>query len=115
MLSTFTPGGNLQFIAEPDDIEHLQLLIQRHGGDDLGFLADMLDHYGFSGNNRLHSINPEDVGALTCAPLVTDELDVLDDGRRRVRGEVWWYPSYEVSSFAEVLIREMKVAFQKAH
>lgn len=115
MLSTITPGGHLTFALEPEDRDHIETLLERHGGNDESFLADMLDHFGFTPNALLYAIDATDIGALTCAPLVATDVEYLDDGARKVHGDVWWYPAYEVSSFAEVLARDGQVTFTRGH
>lgn len=115
MLSTITPTGNLTFLLEADELEHIEHMLDRHEGNDGAFLVDMLDYFGFSPNGRLTAINPEDIGALTEAPLVANDIEQLDDGAIRVHGQVWWYPAYERYNFAEVLARDGKVTFTKAH
>lgn len=114
MLSTYTPNGNLKFEMEPADIDQIELMLERHGGNDLAFLHDMLDSFGFLGNGQLYPIYPEDVGALTDAPLLSNEVEYLEDGGRLVRGDVWWYLAYERFNFAEELLTQGAVTFTRA-
>lgn len=115
MLSTITPNGHLKFSLDPEDRDQIELMLERHGGNDKAFLTDMLDHFGFAGNGRLYPINPEDVGALTDAPILSDDVAYADDGKPIVMGNVWWYPSYECFNFAEELATAGEVIFSKAH
>jgi hypothetical protein len=115
MLSTTTPNGHLTFCLEPEDTDQIEVMMERHGGDDIGFLGDMLDYFGFTPNGRLFSINPEDVGALTSAPMLSDDVEYDDTGKPSVRGKVWWYPRYESTNFAEELARTGQVTFTKGH
>ncbi len=50
------------------------------------------------------SVNPADIGALTEAPIITDD-DRLD--------YVYWYPQYETKDPLEVLAEEGKVVFTR--
>ncbi|MGU4702900.1 hypothetical protein K6L09_40235, partial [Burkholderia cepacia] len=90
--------GNLTFLIENDrDREILEDIKDRVGGNDVRFLDDMLDQLGFLGNAKLFGIAPVDVGALTDAPMLSDAIDLQDDGSIVVLGNVWWYPNYQVS------------------
>lgn len=115
MQTTITPNGNLKFELAPPDLEQIEVMLERHGGNDKTFLSDMLDFFGFTPNGELYAINPQDVGALTDAPILADEVDYLDNGDTVVRGQVWWYPGYELKNFAQELAQNGSVVFQKAH
>ncbi len=115
MHTQIEPNGNLTFIMPAGTVDDIENLMARHGGNDEAFLVDLLDTFGFSGNAQFTSILPEDVGALTCAPMLSDDVDYLEDGSRAVRGDVWWYPDYQLRHFGEVLLRDGRVTFTKAH
>ncbi len=106
-------NGNLEIVAEDGDKEELQDLLSKSMHKDHGFLADLLEYTGWSGNGRLHQVQPELIGALTDAPILTDDMIFGDDGSEVV-GNVWWFPNYQVVSFAETLIRDGRVVFTKA-
>ncbi|MDO5947978.1 hypothetical protein [Burkholderia cepacia] len=107
--------GNLTFLIENDrDREILEDIKDRVGGNDVRFLDDMLDQLGFLGNAKLFGIAPVDIGALTDAPMLSDAIDLQDDGSIVVLGNVWWYPNYQVEDFAERLIKRGSVTFQAA-
>ncbi len=114
MKFEFTPKGNLVLVAEPTDTELLGDLLQRHGGDDVSFLADLLETTGWSPNGQLMQLSPEDVGALTDAPILTDDRTIDDDGVVSAVGKVWWYPNYMVTNFAEELAQTGSTQFQLA-
>lgn len=108
-------NGNLTFIIENDrDREILEDIKSRVGGNDVRFLDDMLDQLGFLGNAKLFGIDPVNVGALTDAPMLSDAIDLQDDGSIVVLGNVWWYPNYQVEDFAERLIERGSVTFRTA-
>lgn len=105
-------NGNVTFVTEGDDaamLERFESQAQRNVDHEV--LASMLDYFGFLGNAVHMPIMPADVGALTDAPMFTDKLDLLDDGKSDVTGQVWWYPDYQVKSFSEVLRNEGRVTF----
>ena len=105
------PNGALQIQSELEDLEALAAIKDRCGGDDVMFLAELLEYTGWQGNGRLFQVKPEDVGALTDAPLMTDDCRIEDDGTVQVFGSVWWFPNYMVTNFAEKLIEAGKVVF----
>ncbi|KWT95562.1 MULTISPECIES: hypothetical protein [unclassified Variovorax] len=110
-----TPGGNLQFILESDDDKELVAdLLETHGGDDVTLLSWLLEATGWSPNGHFDRINPEDVAALTDAPMLATDVEYLDDGSRRVHGDVWWYPDYAVRNFGDELLATGKTQFTLA-
>lgn len=108
------PSGSLEITCEADDKPELQEMLDGSWHRDHGFLAELLEFSGWSPNGRLYQVAPEDVAALTDAPILTDDLELTDDGRRLVQGDVWWYPGYQVKSFAEELIASGRTVFVKA-
>jgi len=42
-------------------------------------------------------VRPEDVGALTDAPILSEDIDTDDQGNVRSVGTVYWYPQYDVT------------------
>lgn len=107
------PNGNLLISSDPQDAEMLADMKQRNGANDLTFLADLLEETGWSPNGQLMALNPEDIAALTDAPILTDEYTIEDDGSVTVPGKVWWFPNYMVTNFADVLIEKGSVEFTK--
>jgi hypothetical protein len=107
-------NGNLQIVAEPSDIPELTEMLERTPHKDHGFLADLLEHTGWTPNGRLYQVFPEQIGALTDAPILSDNVEHLDAGQVNVRGKVWWFPAYEIRSFAEDLIANGEVIFTAA-
>lgn len=111
MRFEITKGNSLRLIAEDDDALLLELR-ERNGNDDVGFVADLLEHTGWQPNGKLYRINPVDVGALTDSPLITDSISWTEDGRPIVNGNVWWYPNYACVDLAEQLVASGSVLFQ---
>lgn len=108
------PNDNLVLIMEPQDADEVAELLRKTTHMDHGFLADLLEYARWPGNGMLYQVQPEWVGALTDAPILTDEMDYEDDGTVAVKGRIWWYPQYETSAFAEVLLEHGRVVFQQA-
>lgn len=106
-------SGHLTFYLDESDRYDLEALLERTKNDHV-HLTEILDQAGYSGNGVLMPISPEDIAALTDAPMMTDELEIKDDGDRVVKGKVWWYPGYETKSFLEVLLSTGSVTFTSA-
>ena len=107
-------NGNVTFMLGGDDAEMLDRFqdnAQRNYDHEV--LYSMLDYFGYLGNAKYLPIMPEHIGALTDAPMFTDELEVSDAGVHDVKGAVWYYPDYQVKAFSEVLQTEGKVTFRK--
>jgi hypothetical protein len=61
-------------------------------------------------------VEPEWIGALTDAPILSDGLNYPDDGGPAVvpGSSVWWFPDYMVRDPWEELAREGRVVFTLA-
>jgi hypothetical protein len=113
MQHIFETNGNLTFLVENSQ-EDLQTIKDRVGGDDVAFLVEMLDTFGYAGNGVLSAIRPVDVGALTDAPMLSDGVALRDSGETDVTGKVWWFPNYQVEDFATTLLEKGRVTFTLA-
>lgn len=114
MKFTIDAAGNLVISRLRSEKADLQEMFEKCTHTDHGFLADLLEYTGWGPNGHLDQVAPEDIGALTNAPILTDDLEVDDQGVKTVRGRVWWFPNYQIESFAETLIKTGKVTFQLA-
>jgi hypothetical protein len=114
MKFQITPNGNLEIVMEEEEREDIQDLVEKYPHDGM-FLRELLvEHTGWSGNGMLFQVNPEDVAALTDAPIVTNDLEIKDNGDVVVHGSVWWYPAYERYHFGEELLKHGRVFFSFA-
>lgn len=114
MKFEITENGNLKISAEAEDKDMLEDNKAHNGGDDLASLCDLLEYTGWRPNGRLYDVQPEWIGALTDAPILTDDLTIADNGDATVHGNVWWFPNYMVENFMETLIEKGSVIFQSA-
>lgn len=71
---------------------------RQYGGNDVEKLRHMLRTTDY------HIIRPEQIGALTDAPIIGDNEETL----------VWWYPAYEVRDCVEIAVRDGYVDFELA-
>lgn len=58
-------------------------------------------------------VPPQVVGALTEAPIVSDDSSIDDDGEWHV-GRAWWYPNYMIDDPVAVVAERGWVRFQNA-
>jgi hypothetical protein len=64
--------------------------------------------------NGWSMLRPEDVGALTEAPILTEDLDTDDEGHVRHVGVVYWYSQYQVLDPVAQLLENGYVDFERA-
>lgn len=114
MQAMVEKNGDVTFIANPQERKEIGEMLEHNGGNDTAFLSDLLEFFGFSTNGKYMPVAPEDVGALTDAPMFTDELDIGEDGQIAVQGDVFWYPNYMVQHFGHQIAQKGRVTFSKA-
>lgn len=84
---------------------------------DHDFIAALLDENIRAGGSSFFVVQPEWIGALTDSPIVTDEQPAYeDDGSVTFTDSAnfWWYPDYQIKSFADELIEGGKTIFNSA-
>jgi hypothetical protein len=59
-------------------------------------------------------LRPEDIGALTEAPILTEDLETDHEGNVRHVGVVYWYPQYQVFDPVAQLLQNGCVDFERA-
>lgn len=57
---------------------------------------------------------PEEIGALTSAPILSDEVERDDFGKIVKLGRVYWFPNYAVECELETMLAEGEVFFPAA-
>ena len=57
-------------------------------------------------------VPPEDIGALTAAPILSDEISRDDQGSVTQAGRVYWYPDYQVRDEIDEIRRNHVLLFQ---
>jgi len=71
-------------------------------------LGDLLeDHFA----NGWEWILPEDIGALTSAPILSEEVERDEEGKLVSVGRVYWFPDYAVRCELEELLEKGEVFF----
>ncbi len=60
-------------------------------------------------------VDPAEIGDLTDAPMLSDDVTVEDDGTRVVYGSVWYFPRYQIEDPIETLLDHGEVIFELGH
>src|ERR1700722_17299367 len=97
MYVTLNKNGNkLRIVLTSDGKAELQQRIDDGhliGPDDV--LYDLLEYHLCKG---WEMIRPEEIGALTSAPIISDDVARNDDGDIIEIGSVYWFPNYQILS-----------------
>jgi hypothetical protein len=97
---TTDANGNMVITADQESRDDLRDLHARQENGDLSFPD--IESRVFE-ELHLQEVRPEEIGALTSAPIVTDDVDRDDDGKLTRIGRVWWFPNYQVECLTETL------------
>jgi len=63
--------------------------------------------------NGWEFVNPEEIAALTCAPILSNEVDRNNKGEIIKLGRIWWFPNYQVTDPINELWTEGCVLFDE--
>ena len=101
---------------------NLEILLNRNGRRHFATIREERDTFGIHAAlcalledhlcNGWEMVPPEDIGALTAAPILSDEIGKDEDGRVTEAGRVYWYPDYQVRDEIEELRAHLKLVFQ---
>ena len=104
MTITILPNGNLTMTANVRTRETIKQLREQSTSEisaESLFISEVLDGYAREQGMTFEQVAPEEVGALTSAPIISD-------------GEnVYGYMSYQVSNFLEELANGGTAIWQK--
>lgn len=105
-----TREGNLEILLNPTGRRHFaQIEEQRDAfGINTALVALLEDHL----SSGWEMVPPEDLGALTAAPILSDEIMRDEDGRLTEAGRVYWFPDYAVLDEIEELRAHLVLLFQ---
>lgn len=104
MQITILPNGNLKMSASVADQRDIHKLRSKSSSEIFAesmFISDFLEGDPCGTGVSYTQVSPEEVGALTSAPLITD-------GKA-----VWGYMDYQVKSFLEELAAGHEIIWQK--
>jgi len=107
-------------LAKTDDGD-LAIVLTREGREESERIEEMRSEHGVHAaletlledhlGNGWELVPPEDIGALTSAPILSDEIERDDDGEITEVGRVYWYPDYQVRDEIEALRERLVVVF----
>jgi hypothetical protein len=86
-------NGNIRIALLPEARDDVQEIASKELTAD-SKLAQVIE---WQLSNGWSMVQPEDVGALTDAPILTEEIDTDTQGNVLKVGTVYWYPQYDVS------------------
>lgn len=69
---------------------------------------------GLTTNGVLEWVRPEEIGALTSAPILGEDVERDDRGKLLSVGRVWWFENYQVHDPFEVMKEHQGVFFSPA-
>jgi len=109
-------SGKLVEFYKLDD-GRLQIMLTREGRDELNSdeftYPDFEEMIEWQLCNGWEFIWPEEIGALTDAPILSDAAERDDKGVLTSVGRVYWYPQYQVHNPVEELDRRVSIYFQE--
>jgi hypothetical protein len=97
-------------------VSHQEQFVIKSMVNDDGFQSDdyMFEIFeSLIGNSDLEWIRPEEIAALTSAPIL-GIVDRNDNGELIKAEQIWWFSSYQVRSPQEDLAETGMCIFQKA-
>lgn len=102
-------NGNLHITLLPEAREDVQEIASQQLTSD-NKLAEVIEwHIG----NGWSFVDPADIGALTEAPILSEDIDYDDHGNVQHVGAVYWYSEYEVKDPVAQLIENGFVDFTR--
>jgi hypothetical protein len=107
---------------EKTDERHLEIVLNANGREEFETIEEMRSAHGIDAaletlledhlGNGWEMVPPEDIGALTSAPILSDEVERDQEGGIADVGRVYWYPEYQVCDEIEELRRKHVVVFR---
>lgn len=101
---------------------NLHILLNRNGRRHFATIREERDAFGIHAavcslledhlSNGWGMVPPEDIAALTAAPVISDEIVRDEAGQVTEAGRVYWYPDYQVRDEIEELRAHLKLVFQ---
>jgi hypothetical protein len=104
--------GDLIIKLLPEGREEItSALDQKANIDSDDFFHRLLEH---PLSNGWEMIRPEEIGALTSAPILANDLERNEDGELVRCGRVYWFPNYQIESPVQTLFEAGTVRFSGA-
>ena len=101
-------NGDLRITLLPEAREDVQEIAASEQSSADAKLAEIIEwHLG----EGWSFVPPEDIGALTEAPILSDDIDLDEQGKVQHVGVVYWFPGYEVKDPIAQLLEDGYVDF----
>ncbi len=100
-------NGNLRIVLLPEARDDVQEISSKEIDAD-NKLSEVIE---WQLTNGWSLMRPEDVGALTDAPILSEDIDTDDQGNVGSVGTVYWYPQYDVSDPVAELLQNGYIDF----
>lgn len=101
--------GNLVLVPQMEELkEEAERLTEQSVNS---ALCDVLEDHLCNGWSM---VRPEQIAALTSAPIITDDLNDDEDGKVISTGTIWWFPDYQIRNEVAELLDGKSVVFTKA-
>lgn len=103
------PNGNLRIALLEDERGSVEEIAAQ------GITADskLAQVIEWQLGNGWSFVRPEDIAALTEAPILTEEIETDDQGTVLRVGTVYWYPQYDVSDPVAKLLENGYIDFER--
>lgn len=105
-----TERGDLQIVLTDSGRAQFETIVEERdaNGINAALFALLEDHLC----NGWEMVPPEDLGALTAAPILSDEIVRDEQGRLVEAGRVYWYPDYAVRDEIDEIRTKSAIVFQ---
>ena len=103
----------VEFIANPDETNSDDLYIDLIDHETDITSMSLYELFEYQLCNGWSFVNPEDLGALTDAPILSEEIIYNDNGEVESIGIVYWFPDYMIVNIAEQLTKYGRVVFSR--
>lgn len=109
ITATKLPNGDLRITAA--NVARAELAYNLRRGAYTTAEEDVVDALRGQG---FDFVLPERVGALTCSPIFGEDASYNDDGAYEVRGDLYWFPDYQITDPWRELAYKGRVVFSRA-
>lgn len=75
-------------------------------------LAEIIEYQTSNGWTFLTDEQKAQIGALTGSPVLSEDIDIDDQGDVVSIGKAYWYPNHQVMDYLEELLKEGEVIFE---
>ncbi len=104
------PNGNLRITLLPAAREDVQEIVANQQLDADGKLAEVIE---WQLGNGWELLSPESIGALTSAPILSEDVERDEHGDVITVGTTYWYRQYEVLDPVEQVLQHGYVDFER--